>query len=121
MLKGLNGSSMIPTVSCHSLVFKSSIHCNTKSLTLCLFCPNSLLNLFLYQHFPQMCSSPVCGCDANVQSSFHVACECKPSQASSDTINQIRAICNVEASSNLLPDNFSTVLLCLIAAWKAIF
>ena len=55
--------------------------------------------------------SPVCGCGANEQSSFHVACECKPSQASSETINQNRVICNVEASFDLLPDDFSTTLL----------
>ena len=48
-----------------------------------------------------------CGCGANVQSSFHVACECIPSQAKSETVKQIRAICNVEVSSDLLPDDFS--------------
>ena len=78
----LNGSSIIPTVSCGSLVFKSCISHNIRTLTLSLFYPNHLLNLFLYQHFPEVCSSPVCGCRANMQSSFHVACECKPSQAS---------------------------------------
>ena len=69
------------------------------------------MNLFLYEHFPEICSSPLCGCGANVQSSFHVACECKPSQAKSETVKQIRAICNVEVSSDLLPDDFSTTLL----------
>ena len=44
-------------------------------------------------------------------SSFHVECECKPSQTSSEAMKQIRAICNVEASSDLLPDDFSTLLL----------
>ena len=64
-----------------------------------------------HQHFPEICSLPVCGCGANEQSSFHVACECKLKQASSATINQIKAICNVEASSDLLPDDFSIILL----------
>ena len=58
------------------------------------------------QYFPEICSSPVCGYGANVQSSSHVACECKPSQATFETINQIRAIFNVEASSDLLPNDF---------------
>ena len=70
----LNGSSIIPTVSCSSLVFKSSIPRTIETLTLSLFYPNNLLNLFLYEHFPEICSSPLCGCGANVQSSFHVAC-----------------------------------------------
>ena len=65
----------------------------------------------MYQHFPEISSSPLCGCGANVQSSFHVACTCKPSQAISETIGQIRAISNVEASSDMLPDDFSTTLL----------
>ena len=107
----LNGSSIIPTVSFSSLVFKSSIPRNIETLILSLFYPNNLLNLFLYEHFPEICSSPLCGCGANVQSSFHVACECKPSQAKSETVKQIRAICNVEVSSELLPDDFSTTLL----------
>ena len=107
----LNGSNIIPTVSCSSLVFKSSIPRNIETLTLSLFYPNNLLNLFLYEHFPEICSSPLCGCGANVQSLFHVACECNPSQAKSETVKQIRAICNVEVSSDLLPDDFSTTLL----------
>ena len=52
-----------------------------------------------------------CGCDTNVQSSFHVACECKLSQARSESVKQIRAFCNVEVSSDLLPDDFSATLL----------
>ena len=58
---------------------------------LLLFYSNNLLNLFLYQHFPKICSSLLCDCGTNVKSSFHVASECKPSLASSETIKQKRA------------------------------
>ena len=57
--------------------------------------------------------------DANEQSSFHVACECKPSPASSETINQIRAICNVEGS--LVYCLMIFLLPCLITAENVIF
>ena len=111
----LNGYSMAPIVSCEILSFDSFVNRKTETLCLSFFYPNNLLNSFLFDKFPDVCSTPLCGCGESDQTMCHILFECKGSLSMpSDAAHQLRErICEAETNcfSNMHVQDFCTILL----------
>ena len=111
----LNGYLMTPIVSCEILSFDSFVNRKTETLCLSFFYPNNLLNSFLFDKFPDVYSTPLCGCGESYQTMYHILFECKGSLSiPSDAAHQLRErICEAEINCfpNMHVQDFCTILL----------
>ena len=91
---------MAPIVSCEILSFDSFVNRNTETLCLSFFYPNDLLNSFLFDEFPDVYCTPLCGCGKSDQTICHISFECKGSLSiPSDAAHQLRErICDAETN-----------------------
>ena len=90
----LKGCATSSSVSCDSVCFNSFLNREIECLTLKLLHVNNLPSLFLFYHFPTICSSPSRGCGEAEQTVFHYMLECKGTSISnvSETIDKLKDV-----------------------------
>ena len=73
----MNGEPCAPTVSCKRLKIPSNTERHIEVKLMSLFYPNNLMNNFVNKKFPSLAPSPMCICQKERETPFHIIFECE--------------------------------------------
>ena len=73
----MNGEPCAPTVSCKRLKIPSNTERHIEVKLMSLFYPNNLMNHFVNKKFPSLAPSPMCICQKERETPFHIIFECE--------------------------------------------
>ena len=73
----MNGEPCAPSVSCKRLKIPPNTERHVEVKLMSLFYPNNLMNRFVNKKFPSLAPSPLCICQKDTETPFHIIFECE--------------------------------------------